>query len=178
MASKITAEFDSYRLSAALTELSKISGRDFRDVVENEATRVLEKASKNTVKASRESIEKTRDPELKKLRIAAIGLAKRAFWELANALNIQTFGVPAYVGKARSKTASDSDTSGERQGNGPRFTLIGRIPAHRSYPGAEMFKAINDALYTRARYFEISAARKWLETAKGLEQRYPWMKAK
>jgi hypothetical protein len=177
MASKITAEFDSAALSSAMKQLAQISGRDFETVVRNEGAKVLEAASKSTVKADRSLIEKTKDPELRALRIAAMGLAKRAFYELASAMGLAAIKVPAYVQKATSKNASDSDTSSTTEGSGSKFVLIGSIAGHRSYPGAKMYSAINGAMRKRANYFRKALKEGWLKKAKDIEGRYPWMRA-
>jgi len=177
MASKITAEFDSYHLSAAMQRLAKISGRDFETIVRNEATKVLESASRNTVKANRAAIEKTKDPEYKAEMLAAIGLAKRAFYELAVAIGLPEMKVPAYVKKATSKNATDSDTGYQLQGTGSKFVILGTISASRSYPGAKMYPAINKAMTSRARYFFKAFHKGWLDKAKDMQGRYPWMKA-
>ena len=80
MASKVTATFESEKLTAAMRELSRISGRDFKTVVKAEAGKVLERASALTFAASNASIKKsqktTRPEGLREARIASALLAR------------------------------------------------------------------------------------------------------
>ena len=109
--------------------------------------------------------------------LAAIGLAKRAFWELGQAIGLPEVKVPAYVKNATSENATDSDTGYTLQGTGYKFVILGTISASRSYPGAGMYWGINKAMTSRAKYFFLAFNKGWLDKAKDMQRRYPWMKA-
>jgi hypothetical protein len=179
-----TATFDNARLSEAMSTLSKLSGRSFKTVVQSEATKVLEKASSLTVKADvkkiQASIQKTNDPKKRRMltyRLAAIGLAKRAFYELAQKMALPNLPkVPAYVIKAQSPKMLSSDTDAKESGFGASYIITGVIDGSRTYPGAAMFSAINKAMRGRANYFKTLMKKGALDHLESLLRQYPFLK--
>jgi hypothetical protein len=172
----VTASFDHEGLRSAISRLAKISGADMSTVVRGEAMKVLESASAKTVKADRAKIEKTRDPKLRKKRLAAIGLARRAFYELARDAGLGG-KYPAYVRNAKSPL-QDRGTSGKVTVRGKKSEFIGRIAGFRSYPGAAMYRALNSAMWSRANSFRMAMRKGFLDNAQGIARRYPWLKVK
>ncbi len=171
MAKAFECTMDTSRINGALAELSRITGRDFRDVVRSETQKILEKAVSNTPVATVELINKTTNPGLRARRLAARGLLKKVWVQVAAKLGMAVEGVPAYVDRAAAPGGDyPEDAVASEKGQGTKFSIEGA--SFRIYD-PRIIGALQRAMNGRANYFRTNLRKGVFDKAEEIAKKYP-----
>jgi hypothetical protein len=155
----------------ALQELSRLTGKDFEEVTRAEAVKVLEGAITRTDAAQVALINKTKNPEERAKKLAARGLQKKVWAQVASAFGIQLTNVPQYVQAATAPSGDyPEDAHGIAKNQGSSFTLEGTI--YRVYwPG--VFAALAGAINGRTSFFRTNLRKGVFDKAEDIARKYP-----
>lgn len=165
---------DTSRINGALTELARITGRDFRDVVRPEMQKILEKAVSNTSAASVTLINQTKNPRLRETRLAARGLLKKVWQQIGGKLGMALEGVPAYVERASTPHGDYPENAEAREvGTGSKFSIEGA--SYRVYD-PRIVSAFARAMNGRASFFRNNLRRGVFDKAEEIARKYPGLK--
>jgi hypothetical protein len=156
-------------LTPVLQELSRITGKDYRDVVRGELGAILSSAVRNTPAADKAAIAKTNDAEWRARKIAAIGLQKKVFVQIGNKLNIPV-DHPQYVANA---TAAGGDFPGDaiarENTSGKKFSID---CVSERYYDPRVFSALAGAINGRARFFRTNMRKGVFESMDQIAAKY------
>jgi hypothetical protein len=157
----------------ALQELSRLTGKDFEEVTRAETVKILESAITRTDAAQMALINQTKNPEARAQKIAARGLQKKVWAQVAEAFGIQLTNVPQYVRAATAPSGDHpEDAEGRARNQGSSFTLEGTI--HRVYwPG--VFSALARAVNGRTSFFRTNLRKGVFDKAETIARKYPGM---
>lgn len=174
MGKNFTANMDTSRINGALAELSRITGKDFKDVVRSEMTKILEKAVSNTPVATVELINRTKNPDLRARRLAARGLLKKVWAQIAGKLGMALDGVPAYVDRAEAPGGDyPEDAVAAEKGVGSNFSIEGA--SYRVYD-PRIIGAFARAMNGRANFFRQNLRKGVFDKAAAIAAKYPGLK--
>lgn len=171
MGKNFTATMDSSRINGALAELARITGKDFKDVVRAEMQKILEKAVANTPVATVALINQTKNPQLRARRLAARGLLKKVWAQVADKLGMSLAGVPAYVGRATTAQGDyPEDAVASEKGVGSKFSIDGA--SYRVYD-PRIISAFSKAMNGRANFFRTNLRNGVFDKAEDIARKYP-----
>lgn len=174
MAKNFEIKMDTSRLNGALNELARITGRDFRDVVRSEMGKILEKAVSNTPVATVSLINETKNPALRARRLAARGLLKKVWLQIAGKLGMAVEGVPAYVDRAQTASGDyPEDAVAAEKGQGSKFSIEGA--SYRIYD-PRIIGAFSRAMNGRANFFRQNLRKGVFDKAEQIAAKYPGLK--
>lgn len=167
-------KMDTTRINGALAELSRITGKDFKDVVRSEMGKILERAVSNTPVASVALIKQTKNPQLRARRLAARGLLKKVWAQIADKLGMAAVGVPAYVERAAAPGGDyPEDAVASEKGQGSKFSIEGA--SYRVYD-PRIIGAFARAMNGRATFFRANLRRGVFAKAETIARKYPGLK--
>jgi hypothetical protein len=156
-------------LTPILQELSRLTGKEYRDVVRAELGAILSTSVRNTAAASLESINKTRDPEWRAQKIAAIGLQKKVFVQIGDKLGISV-DHPQYVARAAAPSGDHpEDAEGKETASGKKFSLD--CVSHRFYDPT-VFSVVAKAINGRASFFRRNLRKGVFESMDKMAAKY------
>jgi hypothetical protein len=171
MGKTFEVKMDTTRINGALSELARITGRDFKDVVRSEMQKILEKAVNNTPVATVALINQTKNPQLRARRLAARGLLKKVWVQVADKLAMALSGVPAYVGRAETSSGDyPEDAEVKETGVGSKFSIDGA--SYRIYD-PRIIGAFASAMNGRANFFRTNLRRGVFDKAETIAKKYP-----
>lgn len=174
MARAFEVKMDTSRINGALAELSRISGRDFRDVVRSEMGKILEKAVANTPVATVALINQTKNPQLRARRLAARGLLKKVWVQIAGKLGMAIDGVPAYVERSAAPSGDyPEDAVAGEKGQGSKYSIDGA--SYRVYD-PRIVGAFARAMNGRASFFRANLRKGVFQKAEQIAAKYPGLK--
>ena len=173
MGSAITTQLDDSRIRGALEELARLNGKDFEAPTRAEAGKALEEAMSRTDAAQLSLINQTKNPEWRAQKIAARGLQKKVWAQLASKLGLQLSNVPEYVYSASTPRGDyPEDAEGRLKNGGTSFALEGSI--FRSYwPG--IFSALSQAMESRRASYRSGLRDGVFDKAEAIARKYPGM---
>jgi hypothetical protein len=170
MGKTFEVKMDTTRINGALSELARITGRDFKDVVRSEMQKILEKAVSNTPVATVALINQTRNPQLRARRLAARGLLKKVWVQVADKLSMAV-AAPGYVGGATtSKGDYPEDAEVKETGVGSKFSIDGA--SYRIYD-PRIISAFRSAMNGRANFFRTNLRKGVFDKAETIAKKYP-----
>jgi hypothetical protein len=174
MAKPFEVKMDASRINGALAELARITGKDFKDVVDPEMQKILEKAVSNTASASVALINRTKNPALRARRLGARGLLKKGWVQIANKLGMSLEGVPAYVDRAETASGDyPEDGVASRKGTGSKYSIEGEN--FRIYDPS-IIGAFAKAMNGRANFFRQNLRKGVFDKAETIAAKYPGLK--
>jgi hypothetical protein len=141
-------------MTAMMHELARITGKDFNDVIKAEGVSALEGMITRTDAASKELIERTKNPEVRAAKLAAIGLAKKVYAQVADKWGLQVTKIPQYALAATTRSGDHpDDAQGREVVKGGEYSLHGEV-SRLYWPG--MFRAIAGGINGRVGYFRTN----------------------
>jgi hypothetical protein len=162
---------DTSRINGALAELARITGKDFKDVVDSEMQKILEKAVSNTPVATVALINKTKNPGLRTRRLAARGLSKKGWVQVADKLGISLDGVPGYVGLANTSQGDyPEDAIATKKGVGSKYSIDG---ANFRVYDPRIIGAFAKAMNGRVNFFRQNLRKGVFDKAETIAAKYP-----
>jgi hypothetical protein len=169
----ISVTMDTSNLKGALSEIARLTGKDFRTVVRSETQKIFEKALSNTPVMLAADIQTTKSPTLRAQKLAARGLLKKVFVQAAEKVQIQLEGTPAYVDRAMAPGGDfPEDAQAKENTKGRAFSIDGEI--FRTYD-PRVFGALAKAVNGRTGFFRANLRRGVFDKMETIARKYPGM---